>query len=351
MQTSASVPPPPPGVPARAAGSPRRPLFPDYPMSGGAWYILGAICWLVALVVIPWLTPTLLVDGKLLTLAPAVLLGTLTGSALFMIGAGISITGLRRGIMLGGRNTFSLSRLQMVLWTWLILSALMALATVRAWGMFPGVTDAGPGNALSIDLDGNLLAVMGIAFGSAAVTPAILTLQTRDDTGYPPVATFRSRLRGMAFVRGRVVYRATSREARFEDLIKGDDTGSAGAIDLSKVQNLMLTVILVGYYLVMLFDLFRDSAAFGAVAAMPGVSAGMLTLLGISHAGYLAYKAAPKPGEQAREGLVAYAGPGQGVQAAGAPASPPPAAPANVAPKTGSDKPAASRKGGKDAEA
>ncbi|SRR5258708_29975896 len=50
---------------------------------------------------------------------------------LFMITLGVSISGRPAGILIDERNLMSLSRLQMILWTLIILSAYLAIALER----------------------------------------------------------------------------------------------------------------------------------------------------------------------------------------------------------------------------
>ncbi len=325
---------------AKESQAPPRHLFPDNPESGGWWYVLGLLAWGVGLIGAPaafkfWGVPACALPSLCALLAPGpiALASVLLGTALLMIGAGISVTGLRRGIMLGARNAFSLSRLQMVMWTWLVLSAILAAAAVRAWGLngVPTPLDT----TLSIALPGNLLAVLGIAVTSATVAPAILAVKTQGETDYKATPSLGRKLNGTAFIRGQVVYRAHRKEARLDDLIRGDDTGSAGAIDLAKVQNLMLTAILLACYLLMLFNLFASSTDFnlmdpkvmaGPFTSLPNFTNGMITFLAISHGGYLAYKASPKP-DGTKDGLVGYAAP---ASTNGPPTPPAPSDPAKA---------------------
>jgi hypothetical protein len=82
-------------------------------------------------------------------------------------------------------------------------------------------------------------------------------------------------------------------------MFKGDDEANANYLDLSKVQMFFFTIILVLIYGVALGTMFMGvgdgvNRTTLAITAFPTLSATMVTLLGISQAGYLAYKAVPR---------------------------------------------------------
>jgi hypothetical protein len=70
-------------------------------------------------------------------------------------------------------------------------------------------------------------------------------------------------------------------------MFRGELVNNSARVDMSKVQNVVFTIVLVGIY-------------FGAVAqvlasatlpdALPGLSDGMLALVAVSHSGYLIAK-------------------------------------------------------------
>ena len=87
-------------------------------------------------------------------------------------------------------------------------------------------------------------------------------------------------------------------------MFKGDDATNCDYLDLSKVQMFVFTLILVIIYGIALGMMFSgvgdgvDSKTF-AITAFPALSATMVTLLSISQAGYLAYKAIPRKANDA----------------------------------------------------
>ena len=85
-----------------------------------------------------------------------------------------------------------------------------------------------------------------------------------------------------------VLRNATPQEARWSELLKGDESGNASAVDLGKLQMFFFTFILVCGYGAALYAMF---ARHEGITALPPVEQGMDMMLGISQAGYLASKA------------------------------------------------------------
>lgn len=201
------------------------------------------------------------VAAWLLTVAMIVLLGMCIGKA---------INGRWDGVLVNARNRVSLPRLQMCGWTLLILSGLITGAASNL--VLPG------GDALAIDIQNELLAAMGIAAITMAATPAILSLKTGNGAG-PGIAT-----------------RATSDDAKWLDMFRGDEDADQDMPDLSKIQQFLITLALIGAYAVELGNMLMDLGSHDAFRAFPILGEKAIWLLAISHAGYLGYKAATKPG-------------------------------------------------------
>lgn len=250
-------------------------------------------------------------------------LGTLAGTLCLFVSFGLAITDTHLGILRGGNNTFSLARLQMAAWTWLILSALIGIAVARLWNQAHQAS-----NALNIYIPSNLFIVMGISYFTGAAAPALLSLKSATPNTPSQVETARTRMNetGVA-ANGQVIVRSLAHPPRLGDLVEGDDVATAGTVDISKVQQLLITALLLGVYFCMLWDLFTSPEQIwnmpGDVgkaltqskdmvcglsqkmidtghycgqgwAAMPDFPKSLVTLLAVSHGGYLAYKAAPR---------------------------------------------------------
>jgi hypothetical protein len=92
----------------------------------------------------------------------------------------------------------------------------------------------------------------------------------------------------------------TPAEASWADLFLGEEVGNRNVVDISRLQKLFVTVLLLVTYIYLIWRAF--GGWWGANGYdMPEVSnqqsgQGFLWLLGISHAAYLASKATPKSG-------------------------------------------------------
>lgn len=211
--------------------------------------------------------------------------------AAFIAVAGHGITGYWRGALIDSNNRISLSRFQMILWTILILSAYLTAVLINIHLEFH--------NATNIALDPSLWTLMGISTASLVGSPLLRGKKKSDSpaTLSPPVDTEEERtlrlLRDQGaddvVIEGRVVSNVSPDQASWGDLFKGEDVSTAGHLDLAKVQMFYFTVITLLAYGVVL------GAAFGKIVkpieSFPELSSGILTLLGISHAGYLTAKA------------------------------------------------------------
>ena len=229
---------------------------------------------------------------------------TALGCALLLTGK--AATGDLFGFALGGLNRYSLARAQAALWTVAVFSILL---TTAEWNLAlpPGTAmPSGVAGPLDIEIPAALMTAVGISLFSAVAAPALVTI--RGDT--TPAATTAQltaaadrtqALTGrmaMLQARGQVVSNVDAQGASWLDLLTGDEVGQAARVDLSKVQQAMLTLIVVGIYLAAFLESLRSSAW---LAGLPPLGADAVRLLAISHAGYLAYKIAPKPDASAAD--------------------------------------------------
>jgi hypothetical protein len=138
--------------------------------------------------------------------------------------------------------------------------------------------------ALNFAIPSELLIVMGISIGSAAVSTAIKT--NKDAQG------------GSAGSGPAVATRALTERAPnpMQAVMVEEGTAADQAIDITKFQNFWLTVILIAAYLATAIAAIHDAGTADKLTALPGFDAAFVTLLGISHAGYLAGKMPNKPG-------------------------------------------------------
>jgi hypothetical protein len=210
---------------------------------------------------------------------------TLVAMVVMLRAIGIALNDRPAGVLVDNRNRISLSKAQMIGWTVLVLSALTTLAATQLAGLDKAPT--------SLTISTTLLTLMGISVASVAATPALLSLK--------PAA---------------VDSRDAADQARWTDLVQGDDEANKDSIDISKVQQLLISLLVMGVYLFLVGNMLRYGAGADATAAanaagtdaatvaaaiaanagrigLPAPSADLVWLIGISHAGYLSYKAVP----------------------------------------------------------
>ena len=198
-------------------------------------------------------------------------IGILTLLALFVMVAGRAITGRWLGLFIDDRNKMSLSRFQIVLWSVLIFSAFLATALTN----LPLVKN--PTAALNISIPPEILTILGISTTSLVGAPLILNNKPENQVDRNGPGT-----------------NDPAGQPSWFDMFKGDDTSNANYLDLSKVQLFYSTLILALVYALALgSQLMVVDPKHPLIDAFPAVNATIVGLFGISHAGYLTYKAAP----------------------------------------------------------
>jgi hypothetical protein len=238
---------------------------------------------------------------------------------------GLQVSGVFGGIVIDNRNRVSLSKFQAAAWTVLILSALVS---ATAWNLSLGSPDP-----LGIKIAPELLVAMGIAATSFVATPMLLSLK-QDDTPTPQDIQRAADAMGSGqspdlASSGKLFVRSDPKGARWTDMFRGDEVGNVASPDLSKVQQFLITLVLIAVYAAAVWHMFADQqmlADQGKLAAcvaaavkhstkcadlgkyylgsLPPFQDQFVWLMGISHAGYLAYKAAPHT-QSAGEGAAA----------------------------------------------
>jgi len=190
---------------------------------------------------------------------------------LFFLGLGVWIRGRPLGVLIDSRNKMSLSRLQIVAWTWILLSAFLAVA----W-------DSG---TVNIEMATEIWALMGISVGSAAGSVLVKGTKSHQTPS-------NEEQKGESHRMGILKTNERPEEAKLTDLFSGEELTDNPYVDVAKVQMFFFTVALVAGYAGVLWS-FTWEAEKGVIN-FPAFSTTMVTLLGISHAGYLTVKAAPK---------------------------------------------------------
>lgn len=245
------------------------------------WHTLSLFCVLVAIALAGLLIP--------LEVRIWAWLGTLGLLTLFAAIAGHGVTGCWLGPLIDERNKMSLSRLQAILWTLLILSALLAAALTNIRN--------GQADPLVIAIPTGLWILMGISTTSLVGSPLVLSTKKNksadDDQTKRTLDLLAAQNVDIDHVAnlGQVIVNTSPQNARWADLFTGEETGNAAQFDLGKVQMFYFTLILFLVYAVALAILFIGPVKI--ISAFPDMDNSILTLLGISHAAYLTNKAIP----------------------------------------------------------
>lgn len=212
---------------------------------------------------------------------------------IFILIAGYGVTGRLSGLLIDNRNKWSLSRLQMILWTVVVLSAYFTAALSNIVQNLP--------NPLDINIPEQLWVLMGISTTSLIGSPLILSNKKEKK---PEKNEKKKTLNNLALQKGfdleeikgqvdsvgQVVVNEHIKDAGISDLFKGEETGNAAYLDLGKIQMLFFTIILIIVYSVSIFSTIKGT---GKIEGFPILDSSMIALLGISHGGYLINKAVP----------------------------------------------------------
>lgn len=212
-------------------------------------------------------------------------LATLALVIAFCLLAGYMVNGRIDGILINDRNRISLGRLQWTLWLIVLMSGYFVEAL---W-------DVGHATVLPT-MQQDLLGLLGIVSGSSVIGGVISN--TKKQTAAPaapgrPVPMVKA---GDApVVVGQLDANASSADASWADLYLGEDVATRYVVDISRLQKLLVTIILIAIYAAWLWQAFGNAPAEG-FTEMPKLDdkGTFLWLLGISHGSYLASKATTK---------------------------------------------------------
>ncbi|MEY5098466.1 MAG: hypothetical protein RJA36_1185 [Pseudomonadota bacterium] len=220
----------------------------------------------------------------------------LAGLIGLFVATGITIRGRALGVLVDERNRYSLSRLQMSLWTVLVLATLYTT-------LMANVVRGGADQALVLDLDYNLVVLMGFSIASLVAAPMALsrradqTADTQDITKSSTELQAKQGLKSPPVSAGRVMVKAHPQDARLADLIRGEDVANATVVDLPRLQMLLITaVVIVAYGAAVGHQLATDDWVMHALVELKPT----LTLLVlVSHVGYITGKLIPSSGSAA----------------------------------------------------
>lgn len=201
---------------------------------------------------------------------------------------GYLVNGRAAGAFIDNRNRLSLSKLQAGAWTVLVLSA---LATAGAYNAFAPGVNYGSVEALAVTIPGDLLLAMGISATSLLGAPTLLSLKADEQPAEDSVAAANVKSAAPLDVNGKLANKANVADASWSDLFTGEEVGNVGTPDLGKIQQALITLLLLALYAAYVFQSFSTGPT--PFKALPTLDKSFIWLMGISHATYLANKAVP----------------------------------------------------------
>jgi hypothetical protein len=184
---------------------------------------------------------------------------------LAMVATGRLSNGSYLGILRDSRGRYSLSQLQVLIWTAVLLSLVVGVFVGRVVG------DA-TGGPLGFDIPNSVLALLGISVGSTVTARAT---KAGKNVRRPT----------------RVAASGPEDPPRLGQVVLVEEGKLADKIvDVTKFQSLWITLILVAAYIAMAVTQIRKAASVSELTSLPDVAGTFVTFLAISHAGYLAGK-------------------------------------------------------------
>ena len=193
------------------------------------------------------------------------------------------------GAFIDNRNRISLSKLQAGAWTVVVLAG---FATAAAFNAAAQIGHSETITALAVIIPGELLLAMGISATSLVATPGLLSMKANEEPD-KKVKDAALKAPGSTLVpdQGKLANNKDPTDASLGDLFTGDELGNYDSPDLGKIQQAFITLLLLGSYVAYVYAQFSGTAP--TVDQLPGLDKSFVWLMGISHASYLAYKAAP----------------------------------------------------------
>lgn len=219
---------------------------------------------------------------------------TMGSIALFVIAAGLGLKNLWFGALIDSRKRFSLSQTQQIAWSVLLLAAISVAAFFNAGVMqqpIPSSAEFLPG------MNAALWAALGINLVASPFLSAVILDNKEVSTGTRDSATL--------ITPAPLDHNMTAQEASWLDLVTSEVQGQENQLDVSRMQHVIISGILLTIYFTLVAKMLSTVSgelianAFATKSspfpALPEVGATFLSLLLLSHAGYLAFKARATP--------------------------------------------------------
>jgi hypothetical protein len=235
-------------------------------------------------------------DAQATLLAP--FLWTLVATCLLVVAGGLgSSKGIWFGALIDSRNRFSLSRTQMMAWTILLLGG---LSVASAFNAILVPTTLGSALEFIPAMAGALWAALGVNLVASPYLSALI-LDNKDEARVEQQSSSDPSIMKSLVTPATLDVNRSPNEASWLDLMTGETAGTENQLDVSRVQHLIISGLLISIYLMLLAKLM-DSVSGEMIATafktgqppfteLPPVGETFLGLLLLSHGGYLVFKA------------------------------------------------------------
>jgi len=256
--------------------------MPDTPSNWHWWHTAFLIAVIAMFIVMALITPWSLYASWIVAL---------TALVVFTLVVGHGVTGVWKGAFVDDRNRMSLSRLQMLLWTVVVISAFGTIAIGRLHQIPLRPSDVVA--ALDIGVPQTIWLLLGISTASFVGSPLIKNSQKDPELQLSPERQARLLENqgtdpASVTVEGQIVKNKSIDEATFADMFMGETVANATHLDVGKMQMFFFTALIMFAYAFAIGASLRLSSL---PTSLPDVGSGMLPLLGLSHGGYLMSKA------------------------------------------------------------
>jgi hypothetical protein len=218
------------------------------------------------------------------------------------------------GIWISAQNRISLARMQVSLWTIVVLGGYSAMALLNIGALADLIREfyIKPPNGTEVlpqafpDMPAMILAALGISVASPMISsliknysngPSVDLQDASRSTDASGIGRFVDRSGD-----GNLEARSIPAQASLVDLFTGETEKDKNQVDVARLQNVVITFILVSSYATLLFGLAREIAPDTIVTALdmktalfpslPDPGGTFTTLLAASHATYLVSKRA-----------------------------------------------------------
>ncbi len=200
--------------------------------------------------------------------------------------------GTWKGVFVDERNVMSLSRVQMVAWSIVVLTAVLALVVHNL--------DTGDGSCLGDatgcvpDIPQQLWLLMGFSTATLVASPVLLSNSGAAEPDQKKTEEITNALASQGYqtseqeLSGPLYRNKSPQDARWSDLITGEQNSNCLHLDLPRLQMCFFTLVALLTYGVLLHGQLSQAAAF---ESLPDLSEGLLAIIAISHGGYLVSKA------------------------------------------------------------